>query len=99
MYDTKFTMNPSLQQYKIEIVVGTGSNRPFDGFFQLLTWTSWGKSIDTTEKSAFKISKIVKFESDLLKSNEDIASQSHKILQKFVWWGACPTTILQYKRL
>ena len=27
------------------------------------------------------------FESDLLKTNEDIASQSCAILQTFVWWG------------
>ena len=26
-------------------------NRPFRSFFQLLTWTCWGKSVDTTEKS------------------------------------------------
>ena len=40
-------------RYNVETVVGTGSNRPFHSFFQLLTWTSWGKSINTTEKSAF----------------------------------------------
>ena len=34
-----------------------------------------------------KISKIAKFERDLLKTNEDIACQSHTILQTFVWWG------------
>ena len=39
-------------------------------------------------KERFKISKIAKFESDLLKTNEDIASQSREILQTFVWWGA-----------
>ena len=38
-------------------------------------------------KERFKISKIAKFESDLLKTNEDIASQSREILQTFVWWG------------
>ena len=27
-----------------------------------------------------------KFESDLSKINEDIAPQSHEILQTFVWW-------------
>ena len=32
------------------------------------------------------ISKIAKFESDLLKTNEDIASQSRAILQTFVRW-------------
>ena len=39
-----------------------------------------------------KISKIAKFESDLLKTNEDIAPQSREILQTFVSWGAetCP---------
>ena len=43
-------------------------------------------------KEGLKISKIVKFESDLLKTNEDVASQSREILQTFVWWGAqtCP---------
>ena len=32
--------------------------------------------------------KISKVESDLLKSNEDLAPQSRKILQRSVWWGA-----------
>ena len=26
----------------------------FRSFFQLLTWTYWGKSVDTTEKSTLK---------------------------------------------
>ena len=49
-------------------------------------------------KERFKISKIAKFESDLLKTNEDIASQSREILQTFVRWGSqtCP---LPYKHL
>ena len=33
-------------------------HRPFHGFFQLLTWTSSGKSVDTTKKSAFKLMKL-----------------------------------------
>ena len=43
-------------------------------------------------KEHLKMSKIAKFESDLLKTNEVIAPQSRKILQTFVWWGAqtCP---------
>ena len=59
----------------------------FTVFFQLLTWTSYGKTVNTTENSALKISKTAKFESDLLKTNKDIASQSRKILQTFVCWG------------
>ena len=34
------------------------------------------------------ISQIAQFESDLLKTDEDTASQSRQILQAFVWWGA-----------
>ena len=43
-------------------------------------------------KERLKISKISKFESDLLKAYKDTAPQSRKILQTFVWWGAqtCP---------
>ena len=38
------------------------------------------------------MSKIANFESDLLKTNEDIVPQSREILQMFIWWGAqtCP---------
>ena len=35
-----------------------------------------------------KVSKVDKFESDLLKTNENIATQSRDILQTFVWWEA-----------
>ena len=35
----------------------------------------------------------VKFESDLLKTNEDRALQSHRILQMFVWWEASPVPL------
>ena len=46
-------------------------------------------------KEGLKIIKTAKFESDLLKINEDIAPQSREILQTLVWWGTqtCPTTI------
>ena len=53
-------------------------NRPFHGFFQLLTWTRYGKTVYTTENSALNISKIAEFESVLLKTNEDIARQSRE---------------------
>ena len=38
--------------------------------------------------TVLKISKIAKFQSDLLKINEDIVPQSREILQTFVWWRA-----------
>ena len=38
-------------------------------------------------KERLKISKIAKFESDLLTTIEDTAPQSREILQTFVWWG------------
>ena len=34
-------------------------NRPFHGFFQLLTYASWGKSVDTIEKSVLKLLKLL----------------------------------------
>ena len=40
------------------------------------------------EKNCLEIRKFAAFESDLLKTNEDIARpQSREILQTFVWWG------------
>ena len=45
-----------------------------------------------------KIHKIAKFQSDLLKTNENTAPQSCKILQTFVWCGA-QTGPPPYKRL
>jgi len=41
-------------------------------------------------KESLKMSKIAKFESDLVKTGDDIAPQSGKILQMFVWWGHKP---------
>ena len=45
-----------------------------------------------------KINKIAKFQSDLLKTNDNTAPQSCKILQMFVWCGA-QTGPPPYKRL
>ena len=36
-------------------------------------------------KERLKISKIIKFESDLVKAGDDITPQSSEILQTFVW--------------
>ena len=62
------------------------SNRPLHVFFFFPTFSriSQRKSVDSAGKSAF--SKIVKFESDLLTTNKDIAPQSHQILEMFVRW-------------
>ena len=39
-------------------------------------------------KERFKISKIAKFETDLLKAYKDTAPQSREILQMLIWRGA-----------
>ena len=62
-------------------------------FLQLLTWTSYGKSVDTNGKSALKLVRTTKFDSDLFKTNEDIAPQRRKILQTFVCWGGQPVIL------
>ena len=46
-----------------------------------------GKTLRHYWKDCLNISKIAKFLSDLLKTNEDTPSQSHEILRTFVWWG------------
>ena len=43
-----------------------------------------GKIVDPTEKSALRFVKLPSLK--LLKTNEDVASQSHDILQTLVWW-------------
>ena len=82
-------------------------NRPFPAFFFFNFWHGKvrEKFVDITEKSALRLVKIAKFESDLLKINKDTAPQSREILQTFVSWGGwggvgraqtCPPS---YKRL
>ena len=61
-------------------------NRPFDGFFSTFDLDKLGKIRRHHWKELLKISKIAKFECDLLKTNEDSAPQSREILQTFVWW-------------
>ena len=48
-------------------------------------WLRW--------KERLLISKNAKFESDLLKTNKEIAPQSHEILQMFAWWVICYTAV------
>ena len=45
-----------------------------------------GKILGHHWKKHLKISETAKFESDLLKTNEDMAPQSREILQTFAWW-------------
>ena len=56
-------------------------------FFFLFNF--WGRQAkETTGKNVLKLLKLLSFESDLLKTNEDIAPQSREILQAFAWhWG------------
>ena len=63
----------------------------------------FGKIRRHHSKERLKISKIVKFGSDLLKTNDYTAPQSREILQSFVWWVAqtCPqhTNVLKFLQL
>ena len=62
--------------------------RPFYVFFLTFDLNKLvGKIRRRSWKERLKIGNIAKFESDLLKNNEDIAPQNHEILQAFVWWG------------
>lgn len=59
------------------------------GFSQLLTdGRRYRKSFNTAGKNALHSSKVASFESDLLRTNEDIASQISVNLQTFVKWEA-----------
>ena len=63
----------------------------FHGFFfvvvvvETFDMDKLGKTHRHHRKERIEISKIAKFESDLLKTNEDTAPQSREILQTFVW--------------
>ena len=63
-----------------------------------MTFDKFGKTRRHHWKERLTISKIAKFESDLLKANVDTAPQSHEILQTFAWWVA-QTCLPSYKRL
>ena len=72
--------------------------------FKALTYSCYGIDLSTIfstfdrdqfakiclycQTERLKIKKVVKFDSDLLKKNEDITLQSHTILQTVVWRGA-----------
>ena len=59
--------------------------RPYHFFF-FNFWRRQAK--ETSGKKVLKLVKLPSFESDLLKTKEDIAPQSREILQAFAWhWG------------
>ena len=60
----------------------------FTIFLSTFDMDKFGKIRRQHWKGRLKISKISKFESDLLKSYKDAAPQSREILQTFVWGGA-----------
>ena len=41
----------------------------------------------TRLKVPHTISQVAKFKCNLLKTSEDIATQTRRVLQRFVWWG------------
>ena len=59
----------------------------FTIFFSTFDMDKFGKIRRHHWKGRLKISKISKFESDLLTSYKDTAPQSREILQTFVWGG------------
>ena len=56
------------------------------GFFQLFTWTSQWKSLDTAKTRKMKNSKICKL-GRFVEKERRCSPQSRKILQTFLWWG------------
>ena len=65
--------------------------------FSTLNMDQLGKIRQLYWKERLKICRTAKFQSDLLKTNEDVAPQSRQILQTFAWWGA-QTCHPPYKR-
>ena len=72
-----------LAQAAVRIFCQQTLNRPFHFFFSTFDMGKLGKIRRHHWKDRFKMSKIVKFESDLLTTIEDIAAQCREILQTF----------------
>ena len=63
-------------------------NRPFHSFNSWLGfWDQLAKTREHSWKEHLETGEAAKFESDLFKTNEDIAPVSHRILQTFVQGG------------
>ena len=67
-------------------------HRPFQGFFNFWLGPT-GENPLTRLKVPLTISQVAKFKRNLLKTSEDIATQTHRVSQRFVWWGVslCPS--------
>ena len=55
--------------------------------FLTIAWDQLAKIRQHSWKERLKISIVAKFESDFVKTNQDMAPQSRRILQTLVWWG------------
>ena len=55
--------------------------------FLTIAWDQVAKIRQHSWKERLKISIVAKFESDFVKTNQDMAPQSRRILQTLVWWG------------
>ena len=55
-----------------------------------------GKIRHSEEKKRLQFNKIVKFECDLLKTNDDLGLHSPDFLLRFVWWRARIQTAVKF---
>ena len=56
-----------------------------------------GKIRHSEEKKRLQFNKIVKFECDLLKTNDDLGLHSPDFLLRFVWWRARIQTAVKFR--
>ena len=79
-------VNTVLYKWLCKLLLGLNIDL-FTVFFSTFDMDKFGKIRRHHSKERLKISKIAKFGSDLLKTNEYTAPQSREILQTFVCWG------------
>ena len=93
----KFRFCSIFSETKIELIL-TPSDRPFHSFFQLLTWTSSGKSVDMG-KSTLKLVKLPNLIMIRLKRAKIQPPQIREILQTFVWLSQSMALVSFRRRL
>ena len=74
----------------------SNSNIPFHVFFSTFDIDKLGKICQHHCDTTTKISNFALFESDLLKTNKDMAPQCHKIIQMFCRAGGTNLTPKMY---